>query len=209
MRKVLPLALLLSVVLAAAPAHADTGVAVGPARQYVSPTTTEVTIQVANVGDTRMTLHSDVMAYNGESWEPTRLGLKVRPASFTLAPRTQRAVTVAIPAATTVPCRLVGVRFWIPQPGAQGLVLEGGALAQLALGGRGYVESDCLAVLPEPPPASAPESASGGFWADLTAAAWRYWPWAVGLLSVLWIVLILKRRHEDKEQERKRQRQWR
>jgi hypothetical protein len=129
-------------VLTAVPAHADTGLTIGPARQLIAPGQGSAEVQVYNASDHAADFTATPWRYIGGTWvEDTSLALFIKPHRFTLQSQETRTVSVLIPK-LPADCTLVGVGF-----------------AELAVNGKDGAEADCLAVLPQPPATAA---AGGG-----------------------------------------------
>ena len=177
------------IVLAGAPASADTGVSVGPARQLVEPGQTRATIQVSNPTDRTMRVTTAEFIYVGGEWVEGKAGLAFGPSRFELAPHTQQSVIVALPRTTEVPCRLVGAGFGVQaEQAGTGVIVQGMGLAQLAIQGRGGTEADCAALLPQPPPKPSP-----GF-----RVPWGLVGMIAGAIALLLAGRLTKRRPKNK-----------
>lgn len=137
--------------LAMAPsASADTGLSVGPARDYMS-TEGPTLIQVANAGDAPARITPEAMVYTGGAWEPLLIGLTTQPPrGFRLNPGEQREVKVTSSLPITAPCALYGIRFSTVAARGEGIVARASVLAQLLLRDEGASEADCAAVIPAP-----------------------------------------------------------
>jgi hypothetical protein len=146
-------------VLTAVPAHADTGLTIGPARQLIAPGQGSAEVQVYNASDHAADFTATPWRYIGGTWvEDTSLALFIKPHRFTLQSQETRTVSVLIPK-LPADCTLVGVGFALAVPGATGVAVRGVGMAELAVNGKDGAEADCLAVLPQPPATAA---AGGG-----------------------------------------------
>lgn len=149
MRRAWAVAVLVPSLVLLQAAQASTGVRVGPARQLVRADQGLASVYVVNAGDQVAKVLPSTWAYTGDEWGQRDVPGLVPGQPFKLGPGEQRTVSVAVPQVQS-PCRLVGVGFSVLVPTAEGVVVRGQALAQLALQGRGGTEADCAAILPRP-----------------------------------------------------------
>lgn len=130
-----------------------TGVIVAPGRRFVPAGDTRANVYIVNNSTRTADISVRDWAFTEGSWHATEVaGLSMDPMTFTLDPREQQKVVVRIPSANETPCRLVGVGAAVEVAQVDGVIVRGNAISQLALGGVGSVESDCLATVREAAP---------------------------------------------------------